>query len=590
MIEIIEKKPFRDAAINSDMPYENYGDYYALFVGKYMHHSVYRSLLYFDLPVFEGVGKVKKVELFIYIARNDQPSIKKEFHVYRLKEGFEENTVNYKNQPLIDENLYQTFTINEEIHTYIKVDITKFFSDWYCEKVINHGLMIKASDENKNLLVAFYSKDHCVDIPKLQINFERFEKKDKAIVKNSKRKNMKPATLYELGNDYFNNKNYEEAYDYYEEVFDQLIQKPKYAYELLYRMVRSLKKLKRYEKALEIIYKGIRYYPNFTDLIYMKGQIYKSQNKTSLAIKALNKCINMGDSSLYLNYIEGSGSFRALDTIGEIYYELEDYEESYHYCKKAYEKNSNCIKPLHTIAKILFHQKRNLQDIKEKLEAFVGTYLDDKEYIILAELYLKLRKYKIAYQYIEKAEEVIIFSAKDFYRKGMCCLFLKNYEESYKSFEKIKKGKLKEKAIFKRILCEILSGNMYGAVKLLNEEREPENTKRRKVYYALKNILEGKICEPISDEHEESKELLDIIFELLDILIEATSPENFEKSLHLLNLLENDGVLLRLAKLYYDHDLYDLAYGEFIRSIKLFDEIDLEGLNRMMKSFTKMGI
>ncbi|MCT4618899.1 MAG: DNRLRE domain-containing protein [Marinisporobacter sp.] len=590
MLEIIEKKPFRDAAINSDMPYENYGDYYALFVGKYMNHSVYRSLLYFDLPCLEEAGKVKKVELFLYVARNDCPSIKKEFHVYRIKEGFEESTINYSNQSSIDESFYQTFTINEEMNNYIKVDITRFFNDWYCEKAPNHGLMIKAANENKNLLVAFYSKDHGVDTPKLQIHFERFDEKNQRIIKNSKMKNIKPEILYGLANEYFNNKNYKEAYDCYEGAFDQLIQKQKYGYQLVYRMVLSLKELQLYDKALEMIHKGIGYYPDFTDLIYIKGQIYISQNKTSLAIRTLNECLNRGDSPMYLNYIEGAGSCKAWESLGEIYYELGDYEESYYYCKKAYEKNSQFIKPLYTITKILFHERRDLQDIKEKLENFVGTYLDGKEYIILAEIYLQLRSYKIAYEYIEKAEELIIFSEKDFYRKGMCCLLLKNYKKSYNSFEKIEKGELKEKSIFNRVLCEILSGNMYGAVKLLNEVREPENTKKRKVYYALKNILEGKKYDIISDDQEESKELLDIIFKVLDILIEAASPENFEKALQLLNLVENDGVLLRLAKLYYDHDLYSLAYGEFVRSIKLFDEIDLDGLNMMTKSFAKMSI
>ncbi|TCO73632.1 DNRLRE domain-containing protein [Marinisporobacter balticus] len=590
MIKIIEQSPFKDAAINSSMPYENYGDYYALFVGKYMKHSIYRSLLYFDLPALEGIGRVNKVELHLYIVRNDNPSCKKEFQIYRMTEGFEENTVNYANQPIIDEVLYQAFTINEEINTYVKVDITKLFNDWYCRIYPNYGLLVKASDENSNPMVAFYSKDNDdeIYIPKLQIEFNKFEEKDKTIVtKNIENKNINPVIFYNMGNKYFEDRDYKNAYEYYKEGFEKFIPKEKYSPKLLFRMVKTLDQLERYEEGLKIIDQGLEYYSDFTDLIFLRATLYYKQNKISLAIKEFNKCLDMGESPIYLNFIEGAGSFRAYDALAQIYYELKDYDECYHYCKKVLQVNPKFIDPLHTIMKILFNEQRDINDIKEKLESFFGTNLDGKEYITLADVYFEQRKYEIAYEYLIKAEEMIGFSSKHFYRKGMCLLFLKNYKESYKTFEKIKKGELYEKAIYKMVLCEILSGNMYNATKLLNMVRNPENNNTRKVYYALKNTLEGKNYEIISDDQEESKQFTDIIFELLNIIIEATSPENFEKSLQLLNLIENDEVLLRLAKLYYHHGLDNIAYEEFARSIKLFDQIDYEGLNMMKKIFLK---
>ncbi|QZY56327.1 DNRLRE domain-containing protein [Crassaminicella profunda] len=591
MIEIIEQKPFKDAAINSAMPYENYGDYYALFVGKYMNHSIYRGLLHFDLPILEGVGRVEKVELFLYIIRNDNPSHKKEFQIYRTSEGFEENAVNYANQPMIDEGINQTFMINEEINTYVKVDITKFFNDWYCRKYLNYGLLIKVADEKLNSLVAFYSKDNDEEIyvPKLQINYEKFEKKDEIIEKkNIQSKNINSKKYYTMGNKYFEEQKYKKAYEYYQEILKEFMPKEKYGPKLLFRMVKTLEKLERYEKALEIINEGIRYYPDFTDLFFLRAKIFQKQNKTTLAIKELNKCIYMGESPIHLNFIEGVGSFKAYDALAQIYYELKDYDEAYQYCKNALHKNPVFTNPLYIIAKILFNQQRGINDIKEKLESFFGTNLEGKEYMILSDVYFHQKKYKISYEYILKAEEMIGFSSGQFYRKGMCLLFLKNYQESYKNFERIKRGELYEKAIYKMAVSEILSGNMYNTTKLLNKVRDPENINRRKIYYALKNLLEGKNCDPISDDQEESKQFVQIIFELLDILIEAASPERFERSLQLLNLIENDEVLLRLAKLYYYHEFYHMAYEEFIRSIKFFDKIDFEGLSMMKKIFLKI--
>ncbi|WP_168198298.1 DNRLRE domain-containing protein [Crassaminicella thermophila] len=591
MIKIIEQRPFKDAAINSSMPYENYGDYHVLFVGKYKYHSIYRSLLYFDLPVLEEVGRVNKVELLLYIVRNDNPSFKKIFHIYRIVEGFEENTVNYSNQPMIDETFHQAFTINEEMNTYVKIDITKFFNNWYTKIYPNNGLLIKALDENSTSLVAFYSKDNNdrIYMPKIQIEFEKFEQKDPIKdIKRIKNKNVNSEIYYNMGNKYFEDGDYKKAYKYYKEGFEKFILKEKYSPKLLFRIVTTLERLERYEKGLEVIEEGLKHYIDFTDLMFLKARILKKQDKISLAIKELNKCLDKGESPIHLNFIEGAGSFKAYDALAKIYYELKDYDEAYHYCKKAFQINPRFTSPIYTIAKILFSEERDINDIKEKLEGFFGKNLDEKEYMILSDVYFAQRKYKIAYEYILKAEEMITYSLKYFYKKGMCLLFMKNYEEAYNNFERIIKGELYEKAIYKMALCEILSGNMYNATKLLNMVRDPENNNRRKIYYTLKNLLEGKSCDPISEDQEESKKFADIIFELLDILIEATSPENFEKSLQLLNLIENDEVLLRLAKLYYNHELYNLAFGEFIRSIKIFNKIDFEGLNMMKKAFIKI--
>jgi hypothetical protein len=108
----------------------------------------------------------------------------------------------------------------------------------------------------------------------------------------------------------------------------------------------------------------------------------------------------------------------------------------------------------------------------------------------------------------------------------------------------------------------------------------------RTVYKALIEILAGRECEPISSDREESVKFLNIIFELLGIILDAGTPETFEKSLQLLNLIESDEVLLRLAKLYYNSGYYSLAYQEFMRSIKVFGKIDREGIKMLNKVFT----
>jgi len=77
--------------------------------------------------------------------------------------------------------------------------------------------------------------------------------------------------------------------------------------------------------------------------------------------------------------------------------------------------------------------------------------------------------------------------------------------------------------------------------------------------------------------------LLESMFNIFELLLMVKEVDVFEKALQLLNLVENNKVLLLLGKLYYKHKFYNLAYNEFVRSIKLFDVMDSEGLILMEK-------
>ncbi|AOT69321.1 DNRLRE domain-containing protein [Geosporobacter ferrireducens] len=591
MLEVIEKMPVKDTTINSAMAYENYGDYYALFVGKYMGHSIYRSLLQFDLPVISSQGIIEKVELLLYITRNDKAAFQKDFEIYRITEKFDENRINYASKPAFDKELYKTFTIKDEINTYIKIDITKLFSDWYCGKYPNHGLLIKAVDEDRRGLVGFYSKDTQGGIfaPKLQIYLDCHLDKDPISTMQIAEKNKRTTEeYYKLGNHSFENGDYAAAFENYKKALADHHPNAAYTPKLYFRTVLALEKMGRYDEALEIITQGLKLYPDFTDLVFIQGSLLCKQGKTTLAIKLLHQCMKMGEAPLHMNCMAGVESYRALHLLSQIYYELDDYEEAYHYCLKALHTNPRYMEPLYTMVKILSGKQRDIGDIKAKIESFLGTNLDGRDYMILGDIFFTEEKYTVAYAYFSKAEVFIKNHEKILYGKGMCQLCLKQYNEAYKYFEEIRDGEIYEEAVYRRALCKILSGQMDQAVQALGVLRNPENNHKRMVYYVLKDLLDEKTVMPIADDKKESEEFLEIVFTLLDILIQAASPEVFEKSLQLLNLIEHDEVLLRLAKLYYKHRFYNMAYQEFLRSIKIFDKIDLEGLAMMKRALEKI--
>jgi len=174
MPALVVKIPSKDVFIANNTPDTNFGGYYALFLGTYLSSVIYRSLLQFNLSTLPSGYIITKAELVLYIIRNDYPGTAKSYDIYRTTQSFGENTVTYNNQPSVDSNPYATLTINDELNTYIRVDITDLVNDWYEGKFVNDGLLIKGSNETIDSLVAFYSKECGIDLyfPQLEISLE----------------------------------------------------------------------------------------------------------------------------------------------------------------------------------------------------------------------------------------------------------------------------------------------------------------------------------------------------------------------------------------------------------------------------------
>lgn len=349
------------------------------------------------------------------------------------------------------------------------------------------------------------------------------------------------------------------------------------------RMATCYDQLRIYEKEFWMIETGLRLYPNFTDLEFLKANTYFNLEKYTLSIKSLNKCIEMGEPPSYLNCLVGVGTFRPYFLLSSIYYINGDFDESYRCCIETLKLRPNFMDAFYRISDILFEEKKDIYEIKFILESFFGGKVDAISYITLCDIFFSKGKYDIAYDYITKAEKFSEYKESINYYKGLCLFFLKKFIEAKDYFKNIINSTYFKDSIYYIILCDILTGNIDGALKRLKKAEEFED-KKVVVYKTFINLILGKKCNIISEIKEESKEYLNIILDLLSILLKLQRFDEFEKALEMLNLIESDEVLLQLAKLYYNNGYYKQAYKEFIRSIKLFDKIDTQGLDMMKKS------
>ena len=134
-------------------------------------------------------------------------------------------------------------------------------------------------------------------------------------------------------------------------------------------------------------------------------------------------------------------------------------------------------------------------------------------------------------------------------------------------------------------IAYLLKSNTALALKTINHFSISSATmyqqKVIKVITATANLLSGQnatiLCESKDNVYT------DIIFEILDIFLCNQEFDKFEILLNLLNLIEDNSVLLRLANLYYDYGYKDMAKKEILNSIKHFDLITKDSVEMLQK-------
>lgn len=388
---------------------------------------------------------------------------------------------------------------------------------------------------------------------------------------------------FNLGNEYFALGDIPKALEYYYKSYEGFNPNAGYGFILIIRIVIANQLIEQYATSLQFADIGLKYYPAFTDLYYFKGVTYKTMKRPTLAIKAFEKCIEMGESPSDLKFLYGTGSFKALYELGCIYMELKDYHEAYRYFNETIKSNPSFIVPLNNIAHILKEENTPIEQYKTLLESFFDDNPRANE--IIANLFFNEGYYETVLEYINKCkltkentEAVMILKAKSLIRLGLFNECIKNDVFSEKSSFYV------QSAMYK-VLSFLLTHKYNQASSIINsfnyDYLSASDRKLLETYKQLTNIFMKKPTEILS-ENELEKDYTPIIFEICEVLLINKLFDEFEQALGLLNLISDNSVLLQLAKLYNKHGFKAMAKNEVIRSIKEFDLYDSEGLDILM--------
>jgi glycosyltransferase involved in cell wall biosynthesis len=494
----------------------------------------------------------------------------------------EEKIYCFETHSYIGENAGEDISINYNIRL-IRNNCGYFFKNPLHEQLWNE-------DKEKNPNVKIPIKNENIRI----YHYGYLNKKIKAKNKRERNKEIllkqidiepnNPFHYYNLGNEYFAENDLISALECYNKIYKNFNPYITFSPRMMARMIMANYLLGRYEEALKLVKQGMRYYPNYTDLYYLQGSIYNLQNRYTMAIRSFEKCIKMGEAPQNLKFIHGVESYKAYDSLGDIYLKLKDYNRAYGCFVKCLEAKSDDINSIYKMAHILKKCNVEVKIMKEKIEGFLQNVKD--EIHIVMDILVREEYYDMTLKYMnnyEKAHNNIDDISMFF--KVRCLIGLRQYDECIEFINTFNNDNMYyfEVNMFK-VICLIILEKEYEAKYTLNEIynlKQNLNLKQRnklKLYNEFINLVFNKEMN-ILTENDFKEEYSFIILEILDILLQCNELKIFKEALQLLNLTDDESIFLSLGKLYYNRGFKLSAKNQIFFSIRAFNIIDDEGLD-----------
>jgi glycosyltransferase involved in cell wall biosynthesis len=381
-----------------------------------------------------------------------------------------------------------------------------------------------------------------------------------------------PFMLYNLGNEYTALLKNKEAYDCYKESYSHFDPLNGYSSKLMLRLVTCCEMLGKTEEELQFIDEGLRIYPGFTDLEFMRGNMWLRLERYFAAIRSFEKCLEMGEPELLLNNIDGVGTYKPAFMLFQIHHNLGDPQGAVRYARKALKYMSKNRRLCSQMAAMLM-ESIPPEAAAKKIMRLLPSGPD--KFLLLSDAFYTQHRYEAAIKFARRAEKRGCDKNLARYNQGVCLFYLKRYSEAYKHFKCLCGSLFESRAAFFSRLCELFDSNV-----IANMPRGDD------IYFCVlerfEALIAGKNNAPLASDEELSKPYAEAICRLLEVLMKTGHFDEFDKARALLNLVTDDTVLMRLGKLYFHNGYLKLAYRELERSIRLTGKTDSEAL-RMMK-------
>jgi tetratricopeptide (TPR) repeat protein len=234
-----------------------------------------------------------------------------------------------------------------------------------------------------------------------------------------------PFALFNMGNEYLSMRDYEKALAYYGKSLENAQDKSiAFVPHLYFRMASAYESLGRYADALKLLARAETDYPRCVDYEYARACNLLKLRRYTLAIEALENCLNAQPAPASLEFLPGCGTYRASHLLGDIYGQLEDYPKALTYYNMTLNYNSKYLSALYRAGSAL----NCLYADKDAVRAKLFEYFNDKGHtpniLVGADILINEELYEQALAALLNAAEPAGREDELNYLKGSACFFL----------------------------------------------------------------------------------------------------------------------------------------------------------------------
>ncbi|MCQ4937340.1 MULTISPECIES: TPR domain-containing glycosyltransferase [Anaerotignum] len=389
--------------------------------------------------------------------------------------------------------------------------------------------------------------------------------------------------LFNMGNEYMSDDDYNKALFYFEKAYENKDVTLAYCPHLIFRRAICLNYLKRNEESLAILGEGIMLYPKCIDYEYLRGRIYKSHKKYTLAIESFEKCISSGAAPLNLTFLSDTEGFRSFVELGHIYFLQDDYPKALSYYLKALGLKNNHYELLYKSGELLNKMHPDKAIVGASLEKLFadGYYINNV--LVIVDVLLKERLYPQAAEYFKRIENQNVFIEDIQYLKGRLLFYQKDYENAFDAFINVLKSEnhmhllpeVQVRSLEYAVICYLASKQNDQLQRLSPLIEGMKDEERKQVFLAFMNKTEVIFASSAKPG----------IYRILSEILQISEFELFEQSLSILNQIDSNEVLLDLANIYYINGYKEMALKNIMRSVKELDVLNANAVQILNKEF-----
>ncbi|MCI8702613.1 MAG: glycosyltransferase [Turicibacter sp.] len=301
---------------------------------------------------------------------------------------------------------------------------------FYYKGAIHEQLLTNQTVNSQFSEIGFYHTGYLKEV----VNAKKKPFRNKLILEEVlKAEPDNPFHQFNYANELVQLNRYEEAIYYYNKAYEATDYQKGYMPKLMIFRINTLLANKQSQEALAAADEGIKIYPHFTYLMFIKGTIEEQLGFPTRAIRSYEACLTLDKPGAQFEFASGAEGLWPHLKLATLYEYYGDYEMAIDHYKKYLLLDSSQYKIVYSIAACLRKMGVTDMELARELEVYLPqTHVSYQ--VLLIDVLMKEKCYELAQSYLEKSRP-LERSSQLIYLYGKNQFYRGNYEECHKYFK-----------------------------------------------------------------------------------------------------------------------------------------------------------